>query len=81
MVAKIRFGNDVPFDQHPHTQAGYVISGRYRFRTDGHPNGDFDGEPGPGDSYADPGGIGHAISVIEPGEVVDVRSPPREDYL
>jgi quercetin dioxygenase-like cupin family protein len=83
MVTKMRYavGNNVPFHQHPHTQAGYVISGRYRFRTQGHPKGDFDGELGPGDSYVVPGGIDHAIIVIEPGEVVDVFTPPREDYL
>ena len=83
MVAKMLFaqGNDVPFHQHPHTQAGYVISGRYRFRTQGHPDGDFDGELRPGDSYVVPGGIDHALTVIEPGEVVDFFTPPRQDYL
>jgi quercetin dioxygenase-like cupin family protein len=83
MVTKMRYvaGNDVPFHQHPHTQAGYVISGRYRFRTQGHPDGDFDGALGPGDSYVVLGGIAHAITVLEPGEVVDVFTPIREDYL
>jgi len=81
MVTKMRYaaGNVVPFHQHPHTQAGYVISGRYGFRTHGHPEGDFDGELGSGDSYVVPGGIEHAITVM--GEVVDVFTPPREDYL
>jgi quercetin dioxygenase-like cupin family protein len=83
MVTKMLYvvGNDVPFHQHPHTQAGYVISGRYRFRTYGHPDGDFDGELGAGDSYVVPGGIDHAITVLEAGEIVDVFTPPREDYL
>ena len=83
MVTKMLYaaGNDVPFHQHPHTQAGYVISGRYRFRTHGHPGGDFDGDLSTGDSYVIPGGVDHAITVIEPGEVIDVFTPPREDYL
>ena len=83
MVTKMLYakGNDVPFHQHPHTQAGYIVSGRYRVRTQGDPGGDFDGELGPGDSYVIPGGVEHAITVIEPGEVVDVFTPPREDYL
>lgn len=83
MVTKMRYaaGNDVPFHRHPHTQAGYVISGRYRFRTRRHPSGDFDGELGAGDSYVVPGGIDHAITVLDPGEVVDVFTPPREDYM
>jgi quercetin dioxygenase-like cupin family protein len=83
MVTKMLYaaGNDVPFHRHRHTQAGYVVSGRYRFRTQGHPGGDFDGELRPGDSYVVPGEIEHAITVLEPGEVVDVFTPPREDYL
>lgn len=58
MVTKMQFAesDDVPFHQHPQTQAGYVISGRYRFRARGAAEagvagGDFDGELGPGDSY------------------------------
>jgi quercetin dioxygenase-like cupin family protein len=83
MVTKMRYaaGNEVPFHQHPHTQAGYVVSGRYHFRTRGKVDGDFDGQLGPGDSYVIPGGVDHAITVLTPGEVVDVFTPPREDYL
>lgn len=34
-----------------------------------------------GDSYAIPGGWRHAFEVIEAGEVIDLFTPPREDYL
>lgn len=88
MVTKMLFdeSDDVPFHEHPQAQAGYVVSGRYRFRTRGAdgagvPGGDVDAELGPGDSYVVPGGVEHAITVIESGEVIDVFTPPREDFL
>lgn len=88
MVTKMQFAesDDVPFHEHPQTQAGYVVSGRYRLRTRGAVDAglaesDVDGELGPGDSYVVPGGVEHAITVIEPGEVIDVFTPPRDDYL
>lgn len=34
-----------------------------------------------GDSYAIPGNVSHSFEVLEGGEVVDVFSPQREDYL
>ena len=34
-----------------------------------------------GDSYAIPGNTPHSFEVMESGEVVDVFTPPREDYL
>lgn len=34
-----------------------------------------------GDSYAIPGDVPHSFEVIEGGEVVDVFTPQREDYL
>jgi mannose-6-phosphate isomerase-like protein (cupin superfamily) len=34
-----------------------------------------------GDSYAIPGNTPHSFEVLEGGEVVDVFTPQREDYL
>lgn len=34
-----------------------------------------------GDTYSIPGNQIHSFKVIEGGEVVDVFTPPREDYL
>ena len=34
-----------------------------------------------GDTYSIPGNQIHSFNVIEGGEVVDVFTPPREDYL
>lgn len=88
MVTKMHFeaSNDVPFHEHPQAQAGYVVSGRYRLRTRGAdsagvPGGDVDAELEPGDSYVIPGGVEHAITVIEAGEVIDVFTPAREEFL
>lgn len=35
----------------------------------------------PGDTYAIPGNTPHSFEVIEGGEVIDVFTPHREDYL
>ncbi|MDR0667800.1 MAG: cupin domain-containing protein [Prevotellaceae bacterium] len=62
--------------QHHHEQSGYVISGKYLMTVDGK-----EYELNPGDSYAIPGNISHSFQVIEGGEVIDVFTPVREDYL
>ena len=78
MVTKMRFkeGDNVPFHSHPNVQSGYVISGSMRLRTRA-----LDETLGPGDSYSVAGDVEHSIEVLEPGEVIDVFVPPREDLL
>ena len=78
MVAKMLYkrGDNVPFHRHPNEQSGYVISGNYRIVFGGN-----DQLIGPGDSYSIPRDLEHRIEIIEPGEVLDVFSPPRMDYL
>lgn len=34
-----------------------------------------------GDTYAIPGNVPHSFEVLEGGEVVDVFTPHRQDYL
>jgi quercetin dioxygenase-like cupin family protein len=65
-----------PVHRHPNEQSGYVISGRYNIVIDGvaYPIG-------PGDSYTIPRNVEHRIEILEPGEVLDCFSPPRDDYL
>ncbi len=77
MIAKMLYksGDRVPMHKHPNEQSGYVLSGKYRVRF-----GEFDQMIGPGDSYSIPNNMEHSIEIIEPGEVVDCFSPPREDY-
>ena len=78
MVCKMNYveGNFATLHQHPHEQSEYVISGKYRMTVDGQKY-----ELQPGDSYAIPGNVLHSFEVIEGGEVIDVFTQIREDYL
>lgn len=81
MVTKMNYvkGNFATLHTHPHEQCGYVISGEYRLIVDGDEKIDVIMQPG--DTYAIPGNTPHSFEVIEGGEVVDVFTPHREDYL
>lgn len=81
MVTKMNYvkGNYATMHQHPHEQSGYVISGEYRLIVDGEEK--IDVIMHPGDTYAIPGNTPHSFEVIEGGEVIDVFTPQREDYL
>lgn len=78
IVCKMNYviGNFATEHRHPHEQSGYVISGKYLMTVDGQ---EF--ELNPGDSYAIPGNVSHSFKVLEGGEVIDVFTPIREDYL
>ena len=70
-------GAIVPEHNHPHEQMGYVISGEVAF--------DIDGEKKicrAGDTYLIPGGISHSAKISDdgPAKVLDIFSPPREEY-
>lgn len=82
MVTKMNYvkGNFATTHQHPHEQCGYVISGEYRLKVET-PEGEVDVLLHAGDSYAIPGNTPHSFEVLEGGEVVDVFTPQREDYL
>lgn len=78
MVAKMLYKSTdfVPFHQHPNEQSGYFVSGKYKLK--------FGGEEymlTEGDTYSIPANEEHSIEIIEAGEVVDVFSPIRQDYL
>ncbi len=81
MVTKMNYvkGNYATTHQHPHEQCGYVISGQYRLIVESTPH--IDVILSAGDSYAIPGNTPHSFEVLEGGEVVDVFTPQREDYL
>ena len=82
MVTKMNYvqGNFATMHRHPHEQCGYVISGEYRLIV-ALPDAPVDVLLHAGDSYAIPGDTPHSCEVIESGEVVDVFTPQREDYL
>jgi len=78
MVTKMNYkvGDKVPFHQHPNEQCGYVISGEYKIQY-----GQIKEILKLGDSYCIPENVEHTLEVISGGEVIDVFSPPRLDYL
>ncbi len=78
MVTKMNYklGDNVPFHNHPNEQAGYVISGKIHIQFE-----TFDEVLEGGDSYVISENVEHSLKVIEEGEVIDVFTPPREDYL
>ncbi|MDE6532566.1 MAG: cupin domain-containing protein [Muribaculaceae bacterium] len=81
MVTKMNYvkGNFATTHQHPHEQCGYVISGQYRLIVETEPR--IEEILSAGDSYAIPGNTPHSFEVLVGGEVVDVFTPQREDYL
>jgi quercetin dioxygenase-like cupin family protein len=77
MVCECTFapGVKVPNHSHPHEQVGYVASGRIHITID-----DKSFELGTGDSYCAPSNVPHSAFTTERSVVVDIFSPPREDY-
>lgn len=78
MVTKMNYivGNYATEHTHPQEQCGYVISGKYLMTIE---ENKFILEAG--DSYAVPGNTAHSFKVLEAGEVIDVFTPHRKDYL
>lgn len=78
MVTKMLYKptDHVPVHKHPNEQSGYVISGKYNLKFGGK---EYMLEAG--DTYSIPANIEHTIEIIVAGEVVDVFSPIRQDYL
>lgn len=78
MVTKMNYvvGNYATEHTHPHEQCGYVISGEYLMTVE-----DQEYILHPGDSYAVPGNVPHSFQVLKAGEVIDVFTPHRKDYL
>lgn len=81
MVTKMNYvkGNYADRHTHPHEQCGYVVSGRHRLIVECNPRIDI--ILNSGDSYAIPGNVPHSFEVLEDGEVIDVFTPHRMDYL
>ncbi len=69
-------GGHATAHSHPHEQIVWMISGRLDLRI-----ADENRSCGPGDIAVIRGGIEHEVWFREDTEVVDVFSPPREDFL
>lgn len=78
MLVSVAFeaGVTAPVHDHPHVQATYVRSGRFRFTI-----GDAVHEVGPGETLTMPSGVPHGCSCLEAGELIDSFTPRREDFL
>ena len=62
--------------RHPHEQIFWMLKGKMEFRL-----GNERRMCGPGDIAVIPSGIEHEAWFHEDTEVIDVFSPPREDFL
>ncbi len=79
MVVAFRFGASGAIGalhSHPHVQATYVESGRFRFTL-----GSEEREVGAGDSFVLPSGQTHGCVCLVPGVLIDTFTPRREDFL
>lgn len=65
----------VPEHSHMNDQVGYVIFGKIELTI-----GSIVQVCAPGDSYAIPGGVVHHARAVVDSLVIDVFSPPRNDY-
>ena len=79
MLVEFRFDHtpELPPHAHPHEQIGFIRSGRFEVTC-----GDETTVCGPGDSYYVPPNVMHGVRLLsETGAVLDVFTPPREDFL
>jgi len=61
---------------HPQEKTGYLISGRLRLHV-----GEESRDLLPGDAWLVPADIPHKALTLEPSVVVEIFSPPNEEYL
>lgn len=68
--------SEVPAHQHPHEQAGSVLSGELSLTIDGETR-----TLTQGDAYLIPGNVEHSATTGDmPARVIDVFSPVRDEY-
>jgi len=78
MISLVNLGprSEVPLHNHPHEQMGIILEGELEFVI-----GNETRLCKKGDTYVIPGGVMHGVKVFDkPTVVMDVFSPPREDY-
>ncbi|PRD44932.1 cupin [Phyllobacterium phragmitis] len=78
MLVEFRFGPDgfgTPH-HHPHIQATYVREGRFEFTIDGVAH-----IIAAGDTLIVPSNAVHSCRALEPGTLIDVFTPRRDDFL
>jgi quercetin dioxygenase-like cupin family protein len=73
---QMKAGAHAAAHSHPHEQIFWMLKGKMEFRL-----GNERKVCGPGDVAVIPGGVEHEAWFPEDTEVIDVFSPPREDFL
>lgn len=78
MMCEITFekGAQGNFHRHPHEQITYIAEGKFRFTIDGE-----ECNVCKGDSVFMPSNSLHGVTCLEPGKLVDVFNPKREEFL
>lgn len=61
---------------HPHTQITYVVSGKFAFTIDGEEH-----IVAPGDTLLKTDSVVHGCVCLEPGVLLDIFTPMREDFV
>ena len=72
---KMKAGAHAAAHRHPNEQIFWMLSGKMEFRL-----GTEKRTCGPGDVAVVPGGVEHEAWFPEDTEVIDIFSPPREDF-
>lgn len=78
MLVKVHFDKGAvgSLHAHPHSQATYVVSGKFELTI-----GDEKKEIVAGDGYYVAPDVLHGCVCLEPGILIDTFSPAREDFL
>ena len=68
-------GAMVPMHSHPHEQCGYVVAGEMKFTIEGKER-----SVPAGMGYSIPSNVPHSARFEQSTVLIDIFSPPREDY-
>ena len=69
-------GVEGPLHSHPHVQSSYVVNGVFEITI-----GDQTQQLAAGDGFLVPGGITHGARCIQAGEIVEVFTPIRDEFV
>ncbi len=69
-------GASAPMHSHPHTQITYVVSGAFSFTIDGECR-----TVKAGDTMLKTDAVIHGCTCVEPGTLLDIFTPMREDFV
>ena len=77
MMVRVEFqrGAVGALHHHPHRQVTYVASGAFEASVDGRQQ-----RLGPGDCFFVAADLVHGVVALEPGTLIDVFTPAREDF-